>query len=293
MKNELTASSVKQDNIIVLKSVYSKTGIKASIMPCPDPKTGRFPNCVKRVNSQGDMILSDKERNESDAWVPENAIIIIEDGTTFNLNDPYELARWQAIEHCPLIAPSRFAKDSNGVSLIDGTPGTQSTKPRYGIAEFYIYKPGEAAVRKVSKKKLQHNAISYILDDPKGKEGHILMARLLGKNMKNMPAADIEDYLMTVAEKNPQKIISLYTGSDTSLRMLFMDAKDNHVIILKDKIYIYADNIVLGATDDACIAWMKDAKNAKVLDLIKRDTYPEMFADSETDDDSKGKKNNK
>lgn len=290
MKNEVTSAGVKQDNIIILKSVYSKTGIKASIMPCPDPKTGRFPACVKRVNSQGDLILTDKERNETDTWVPENAIIVIEDGTTFNLDDPYEAAKWEAIKNCPLIAPSRWAKDSAGVSLIDGTPGTQSTRPRYGIAEFYIYKQGEASVRRVSKKRLQHNAATFILDDPKGKEGHIMMCRLLGKNMKNHPAADIEDYLLQIAEKNPQKIINLYTGSDTSLRMLFMDAKDKHVIILKDRLYIYADNIVLGATDDACITWMKDAKNKRVLELIKRDTYPEMYSD-EIDDAEKSKKN--
>lgn len=289
MKNEVTAAAVKQENIIILKSVYSKTGIKASIMPCPDPKTGRYPACVKRVDSHGDLLLSDKEKNE-DHWIPENAIIVIEDGTTFDLDDKYQAAKWDAIKNCPLIAPSRWAKDSAGVSLIDGTPGTTSYKGRYGIAEFYISKPGEVSVRRVSKKRLQHNAATFILDDPKGKEGHIMMCRLLGKNMKNHPAADIEDYLLQIAEKNPQKIIDLYTGSDTTLRMLFMDAKDNHIIILKDRLYIYADNIVLGATDDACITWMKDAKNKRVLELIKRDTYPEMYASDDLDDSSKDKK---
>ena len=40
---------------------------------------------------------------------------------------------------------------------------------------------------------------------------------------------------------------------------------------------MYADNIVLGATDDAVLTWMKDPKNKKVLELIKRDTYPDMY----------------
>ena len=54
-----------------------------------------------------------------------------------------------------------------------------------------------------------------------------------------------------------------------------------HLIIIneKNKLFIYADNIVLGATDDAVITWMKDAKNKKVLELIKKDTYPDLYED--------------
>jgi 23S rRNA A2030 N6-methylase RlmJ len=57
--------------------------------------------------------------------------------------------------------------------------------------------------------------------------------------MKNLPDADVEDYLLQVAEKNPDKIISLYTGSDTNLRLLFIDARDKKVIVSKNKIYCY------------------------------------------------------
>ena len=48
------------DNIVILRSVYGKVGQKYFITPCKDPKTGRFPNCVRLVYSNGDMILSDK-----------------------------------------------------------------------------------------------------------------------------------------------------------------------------------------------------------------------------------------
>ena len=103
------------------------------------------------------------------------------------------------------------------------------------------------------------------------------MARILGKDMRNQPAADVIDFLTRVAEKDPQKIIKLYTGDDISLRLLFIDAKDKKVIYIKNKVYLYGDNIVLGATDDAVIAWMQEPKNQKVLELIKRDTYPDYF----------------
>jgi hypothetical protein len=79
--------------------------------------------------------------------------------------------------------------------------------------------------------------------------------------MQNQPTADVLDYLISVAEKNPQKIIDLYTGGDTSLRLLFIEAKEKKVIYIKNKIYLYGDNIALGATDDAVIAWMKEPRN--------------------------------
>ena len=50
-----------KSNIVVLRSVYGKVGQKYFIQPQRDPKTGRFPACVKRVNSQGDIILTPDE----------------------------------------------------------------------------------------------------------------------------------------------------------------------------------------------------------------------------------------
>lgn len=273
-----TKTELEINNIIILRSTRGKVGQKYYIQPCKD-KNGRLPDCVKHVNSQGDMILTDEERNSGKYYIKENETFVFEDGKTFNLDDPIDKAQWEAIKNCPLIAPDRYAKDKNGNLLIDGTMGWKNVRPRYGIAELYIEKPGYEAVRKVNKKRKIHNACSYILDDPKGVDGRVLMARLLGKHMTNVPDADVTDYLLTIAEKDPDKIINLYTGDDINLRLLFIEAKDKHVIRLKNKLFIYADNIVLGATDDAVITWMKDAKNKKVLELIKKDTYPDLYED--------------
>lgn len=275
-----TKSELRNNNIIVLRSVYGKVGMKYYIQPCPDPKTGRYPDVVKRVNSQGDIILTEKELNSGKYYIKMDQVFVLEDGKTFNLDDEYQAAEWEAIKYCPLIAPDRYAKDANGNLLIDGTVGWKNTRPRYGVAELYIERPGYEAVQKVSKKRKIHNAVSFILDDPKGAEGRVLIARLLGKHMTNIPDADVEDYLLTIAEKDPDKIINLYTGDDITLRLLFVEAKDKKIIYIKNKVYLYGDNIVLGATDDAVIAWMQDSKNKKVLELIKRDTYPDLYADS-------------
>lgn len=284
-KKEVTKTDIIFDNIIVLRSVYPKSGIKYYIQPCKDKVTGQYPSCVKKITQNGDMIMSENEKNLFSegkiAFFPENHIFQISDGKTYNLDDMWQKAEWEAIRNCPLIAPDRDARDSKGNLVIDGpdvvvaiqTPTTKSAK--YGVAELYIDRPGLDVQRRVSKKQLIHKAESFIYDDVRGADGQRNMARILGKDMSNQPIADVIDFLIRVAEKDPNKIINLYTGGDISLRLLFIEAKDKHVIYLKNKLYLYGDNIVLGATDDAVLAWMKDPKNLKVLELIKKDTFPD------------------
>ena len=68
-----------------------------------------------------------------------------------------------------------------------------------------------------------------------------------------------------------------------SLRILFMEARDKKVIIVKNKLYVYGDDVVLGATDDAVITWMKDPKHKKILELIRRDVFPEQYKSEDLD----------
>lgn len=281
-KKETTKADIVFDNIIVLRNIYDKiTDMKYFIQPCRDKVTGQFPKCIKRVKEygKGEMIMSDAERNDFSegkvAFFPEDHTFIVQNGKTYNLDDMWQAAEWEAIRNCPLIVPDRNARDKQGNLLIDG-PISKPNKPtRNGIAELYIDRPGLDTQRRVSKKQLIHKAESYIYDDVRGADGQRNMARILGKDMSNQPIADVIDFLTRIAEKDPNKIINLYTGGDIALRLLFIEAKDKHVIYLKNKLYLYGDNIVLGATDDAVLAWMKDPKNLKVLELIKKDTYPE------------------
>lgn len=270
-------SNSNDNEVIILRSVYGKVGQKYLIQPSKDPKTGRLPACVKRVNSQGDMILTDEERNSGKYFIAENETFTIEDGTTFNLNDEYQAKEWEAIKHCPLIAEDRYAKDAKGNYLIDGTPNKNSKVQRYGVAELYVYKPDAEVNKRVSTRKLRNKAENFILTDDRGFEGLLTKAKLLGKKMVNASAADVEDFLLRIAEKDPQRIIDVYTGSDTNLRLLLIDARDKNVIYVKDKVFMYADNISLGATDSAVITWMKQPRNQKLLSLIKKDTYPDLY----------------
>lgn len=277
-----------KSNIVVLRSVYGKVGQKYFIQPQRDPKTGRFPECVKRVDAHGDIILTNAEREQEAAgeaaYIPEDKMFTITDGKTYNLDDIYEKAEWEAIKYCDLIAPDRFAKNDKGEYLIDGTTDpTKSKRPRYGTAELYVERPGYEANLRVTRKKLINKAITYILDDERGYEGRVLVARVLGRNMTNQPNADVEEYLISIAEKTPEKIINCYTGGDMQLRMLFIEAREHGVVLKKNGLYVYGDDgkVILGASDDAVIDWMKSPKNTKTMAMIRRDTYPDMFPDED------------
>lgn len=272
------------DRKIVLKSVYDKAGIKYYVQPCRD-KYGDYPECVKRVTKEsektsdingGEMILSEQERNlyseRKVAFFPVNKYFEIYSGKTYDLDNMWEAAEWEAIKNCPLIAKDRFEKDAKGNLIIDGPVSSPNKPSRYGVAELYIDRPGVETQRRVKNDKLIHTAKSYIYDDEFGVDGHLNIAKLLGKDMSNQSIADVLDYLVRVAEKNPQKIIDLYTGTDTSLRLMFIDAKEKKVIFVKNKLFMYGD-ISLGATSDSVISWMKNPKNKKILELIRKDTY--------------------
>ena len=98
--------------------------------------------------------------------------------------------------------------------------------------------------------------------------------------MENAPDSDVEDYLYQVAEKNPDMVLELYTSGDIALKLLLIDAKKNGVILKKDGMYNYADN-VLGATDDAVLLFFKIPANKRILDQIKFETYPEYASVSD------------
>ena len=279
-KKETTQSDLIFNNKIILRSVYGKVGIKYFIQPCPNPKTGQMPSCIKKVDSHGDMIMSDEERNKlangEIVLFKEDHTFIITDGMVFDLTDKIDKATWEAIKYCPLIAPELTAKNPDGTYMIHGTTDRKEVKHRrYGIAELYIDRPGIETQRRVSRKKKVLEACNYIVNDSKGADGRLMKAKLLGKHMTNMPSTDVEDYLLAVAEKDPDKIIKLYTGEDLDLRLLLVEARDKGVVIIKNKMYLYGSRPI-GATEEAAIEWMKRSDNQKFVEMMKQDTFPEL-----------------
>ena len=271
------------DKIITLRSVYDKAGIKYFIQPCKD-KQGQYPPCIKKVDSNGDMIMSDKEKGEYSqgklALFPENHLFEITSGKTYNLDNIWDKAEWEAIKNCPLIAPSRDAKDKNGNLIIDGTRATINKPARYGVAELYIDRPGLEVQKRVSRKKLIFKASSLIYNDEKGVDGRLMKVELLGKDMSNQSDADVTDFLIRVAEKDPEKIINIYEDTNLPIRLLFVHAKKKGIIHIKNKMFMYGE-VMLGATEDAAVAYLINPSNKSVVDMISKETYPEYYKKSE------------
>lgn len=253
---------------VILRSVYSKSGQIYSIQPCKD-KNGNWPSCVRQVDSFGNMILFDGDKDANKPLIKVTETFKIQDGTTFDLSDPWDAARWEAIKNAPIIAQFREERDAQGNLIIDGNA------KRYGRGILYVERPEYEENKKVSSRQKKFDAQNYIFNDPRGADGRLKIARLLGKHMKSVSDANVKNFLLDIADKDPDRIIKLYTGDDLELRMLFMDARDKGVIRSVSGVYVYSDGIPLGGTIDTVVIWMRNPKNKKTLDLIKQDVYGE------------------
>lgn len=259
-----------ENKVITIRSVYK---VKEYHFQPTKQKNGLNWPWVKptRIGLDGrsEMVLSDAERNDPNHiyFIPEDLDVIVTDGTTFNLADPLQYNTWMAIKDHDLFAPSRDARDSEGVLLIDGDA------KKYGTAELYVDVPGEESERSVSRKKLIIQAMTLVEKD--SVEGRLTKCKLLGKNMRYAPATDVEDYLYQIAEKEPSRIIDLYTNGDTALRLLLIEARERGIIKKKNGVFMYGES-VLGMTDDAVINFFKIASNQTVFEEIKRETFPEF-----------------
>ena len=259
-------------NIVTLRNVYGKEKAPCYINPLKQKNGMNYPFVKKvRTNADGstEMILSEADLNkvESQYFIPEDEKIELHDGVSFDLDNPRDRNIWECIKDSFLIAPERNSRDSKGNLLIDGGP------KRYGLAEFYVERPGVESAKRISRIKQVTKAYMYIEGDTD--QGRLTKVKLLGKSMRNAPSSDIQDYLYQRADKNPELIIDLYTGSDTALKLLLIDAKDKKVIIHESGVWMYADTS-LGVTDESVILYLKNPQNLNIYESIRNETYPDM-----------------
>lgn len=267
-------------NTITLRSAFGK--VKSVWFNPVKDKNGMYPPFVKEVrmnsNGESEMILSEKDLNDPEraGFIPADMEILVEDGTTFNLDNILERHKWEAIKNSELIVEERGARDEKGNLVIDGD------KNRYGRAEFWVEKPGEESARRIKRIQLITKANNFIEQD--SAEGRATKVKLLGKRMYNAPDSDVQDFLYQKAEANPNLIIDLYTGQDQQLRLLFIEATDKNIIKKVSGIFMYGD-VRLGVNDEAVIFFFKDPANKQILDEIKIQTFPEykpLINNSET-----------
>ena len=266
-------------DVIILRSVYGKVGQKYFIQPCPNPKTGRFASCVKTINSVGDMILSESEKSQLSEgtvhFVPMNEVFVIEDGHKLDLSDVVDKAIWDAIEHCDIIAKDRNQRDDDGNLVIDGNAR------RYGVAELYVERPGEITKARVTKKQLIFRAQQYIYEDSESER--IKKCKVLGRDLRNAYPADVLDYMISISEKDPNKIINLYEDDGWKMHLFILDAIDRGVIKKSEGLFKYDDKL-LGGSIEATITLLRDVRYKAILNDIKKATYPDYLPKKEIDE---------
>lgn len=277
-------------NIIVLKSAYNKTpGQEYYIQPARKPN-GQWPESVRDVLNPNEdnpqMILSESDKeflSKGGTLIPAYKSIKVKHGQTFDLDDPTQAAIWEAIKYSSFIAKDRFATDSRGNYLVDGEQIKDMSNQfveglvggHQGVADLYVEHPGIVSKVKNDRKKLIHKAEGFVLNDTI--EGWITKCKLLEKDMSKANASDVEDYLLTQAGKFPEKIIDLYTGTNTALRLLLVNAQDKGVVVKKNNLLMYADDIVLGTNIDRAIAYLSEPDHIKIKEMIQQETFPELY----------------
>lgn len=282
---------MEKSEIIILQSAYNKTpGQKYYIQPCKDPATGEYPSCVREVLDERthQMILSETDKEDMKKGVvllPASKPIVVQHGTTFDLSVPRQKAEWEAIKNSSMIAKDRFEKNADGTYVVDGEKPYETEtgviRGRFGKADLYIFRPGVAAKNRNSIRELVFKATELVLHDPAGLSGWITKCKLLEKDMSRSNENDVKDYLLTQAEKYPEKIIELYTGTTTQIRLLLLEAMNKHVIRKSGGLILYSDDIVLGSNMDTAVAYLSQPEHNQVKKLIEQETFPDLFKKAE------------
>lgn len=288
---------MEKSEIIILQSAYNKTpGQKYYIQPCKDPATGEYPSCVREVLDERthQMILSETDKEDMKRGVvllPASKPIVVQHGTTFNLSVPRQKAEWDAIKNSSMIAKDRFEKNSDGTYVVDGEKPYETEtgviRGRFGKADLYIFRPGVAAKNRNNLRELVFKATELVLHDPAGLSGWITKCKLLEKDMSRSNENDIKDYLLTQAEKYPEKIIELYTGTTTQIRLLLIEAMNKHVVRKNGGLILYSDDIVLGSNIDAAVTYLSQPEHNQVKKLIEQETFPELVVKNKAKSEAK------
>lgn len=259
-------------NEIIIRNVFGKVNQVYFINPCKNPKTGRYPDCVKPVNSNGDMILSEDDVKEMSAgrkhFIPETEVFQIVDGTVYDLDDIVDKAKWESIMYCNWIAKDRTERNEKGELVIDGNA------KRYGNANLYIERPGQIAKTRVNKEEVIFNAKRYIFEDSETER--IKKAKVLGRDLRLASPADVLDYLLEIANKTPKKIMDVYEGEDWKMHLFLIDAIERGVVRKAAGLLVYDDK-TLGASMESAIIFLKDIRYKAIRDSIRKETYPELL----------------
>lgn len=238
---------------IVLRSVYGKQQGKLKIQPARSMATQRL---------LGVELLSATERLQRPYVVDEETIIEIKDGDEFDLGNAKDAIDWQWIQHVPAIALSYEDSQMSEDAL------------------FYVLNEEKEISKRLNKKKLEHQAMSLVLNEG-SKSKWYDYARLLGNRMDGLPPVAVEEYLLSVASQDPEKLIKTIEDKLAKTRLFFYNLRDKQLISRQDGLWKYGD-IVLGMSEEHVLEYLRTVANEPVVELLQADLYPNLVTSKET-----------
>ena len=247
---------------IHLNCFHGPTHNGARIYPVRNPITGEYPSCVRKVNSHGDIIYQNGD-DPGEYFVKETDSFYIKQGTEFDLTNDIQRKNWDAIRFSDLIFDEKGKYDDNGNEIVP-----PSDKAPFQSL-FYVQRIVDEAKKRNTAARLKNKALNFIYQD--SDTGLALKAKILGCYVKSSTREEIEEYVVNVAQTNPQQIIDLYTGSDMKLHLIFLYAKEKNILINKAGMYTYADTNFIGRNADECVRYFKQPENKVITDRIIRE----------------------
>ncbi len=246
LSDEQLENAVASDRVIVLKNP-NKT--KHTVQPAMDPKTRWYAGVPR---------LSDSDKNDMHFHTSPESKITLEDGIRFDLNNDVDRANWEWLKHLKEISPD-----------LEGYLSNPS-------ATFYVYIEGREARKKNNGIALTFQAQKFVFEDsPVNYEDK---AMLLGFDMTGENPETVKEFLLDQASevKSAKKVIEVYTSNALSTHLLYLKAKRKGIITTTDGLNKFGMQ-VLGVTDETSIAFLQEAKNSQVRDLLDQNVNPEYY----------------
>jgi hypothetical protein len=91
--------------------------------------------------------------------------------------------------------------------------------------------------------------------------------------MSHAHPSDVDSYLLTQAQKYPDKVKKFYQSEEATVRLLVIGAQDKGVVTRREDGFYYSD-IKLGSNMDLVVNALQS--NKALREEIKKETYPEL-----------------
>lgn len=241
---------------ILIKAAYGKQQGKMKIHP--RSANGKLMGVVEYSEDE-------KRKLPAHMIVTTETHVWIEDDFELDLTDEKDAVTWGWLQHCQGdIAHSRDEAQASP------------------DCAFFVQNDEKDTRERLTRTRLTKKALDYIYNE--GSQTRLVeVCRLLGSRMESAKPLDIEEYLVSVAEKTPKRIVDAFEDKNARVKLFLFRAVDKSSVEVNPAgIYKYGE-ITMGISEEHAIEWLKNPENASLVTHIRAEVYPEYFQNSVPD----------